>query len=318
MGWRGTLRTINSVARAAEREAQRQHKKNLKLQISEDAADAVFEWEQHIKKVMTIHTKLDDSINWQEVLIADPPKKLQPSVLHRNPIIPKVKVFKPSIFDFLFGGTEKRKAKLISAYKIAKDKDAEEDRNSNDKFEIELAEWKNDVDMASRLIAGDISALREVIDEMMDVFAEDLIGSKIRFSFDEKLIHAEADVHTDEIIPSFRRKQLASGKLSETKMPIGQFNEIYQDYVASVALKIAGDLFHITPLDEVYVTCKSKMLNSQTGHQEMSPILCVKFVRDTFRGLDLEYIDPSDSLKNFIHKMDFKKNRGFLPIDTLT
>jgi len=169
MGWRGTLRTINSVARAAEKEVQRQHKQNLKLQISEDAADAVLVWEQHIKNLMTIHTNLDDSINWQEVLISDPPQKNQPSVLHRNPIIPKVKSFEPSILDFLSGGTEKRKAKLISAYKAAKEKDAEEDIKSNNKFELEFSEWKNDVDMASRLIAGDISAFREVIDEMMDV-----------------------------------------------------------------------------------------------------------------------------------------------------
>ena len=100
-------------------------------------------------------------------------------------------------------------------------------------------------------------------------------------------------------------------------MTVGQFNELYQDYVASVALKIAGDLFHIIPLDEVYVTCLRQMLNTQTGHQELTPILSVQFVRPTFASLNLTNLDPSDAMANFNHTMSFKKTKGFAQIEPL-
>ncbi|HAD25243.1 MAG TPA: hypothetical protein DCF61_05865, partial [Alphaproteobacteria bacterium] len=104
---------------------------------------------------------------------------------------------------------------------------------------------------------------------------------------------------------------------SETKMPAGQFNELYQDYVCSVALKIGGDLFQILPLEEVYVTCQTHMLNTKTGYKELTPILSVQFVRPTFLSLNLSQIDPSDSLGNFNHVINFKKTKGFAAITPL-
>lgn len=94
-------------------------------------------------------------------------------------------------------------------------------------------------------------------------------------------------------------------------MPIGDFNELYQDYVASVALKVAGDIFHILPVEEVFVTCVTSMLNTKTGHKEMTPILSVQAVKETFKRLNLEHLDPSDSLANFNHAMNFKRTKGF-------
>jgi hypothetical protein len=94
-------------------------------------------------------------------------------------------------------------------------------------------------------------------------------------------------------------------------MPIGRFNELYQDYVAGVAFKIATDFFKILPLDEVYVTCSATMLNTQTGYQESTPILSVRFISETMNSLNLTKIDPSDALARFQHSMQFKKQTGF-------
>lgn len=180
-----------------------------------------------------------------------------------------------------------------------------------------LEEWENDRTLAQRLLNGEAAAIKEVIEEMQSLSDQDLIGSSVSFAIDDSFLHVKPAVHTDEIVPNFRRKQLASGKLSETKMPVGQFNELYQDYVGSVALKVAGDFFQILPLDEIYVTCLTTMLNPQTGHQEMTPILSVQFVRSTFAGLNLAKLDPSDSMTNFNHVMSFKKTKGFARIEPL-
>jgi hypothetical protein len=59
------------------------------------------------------------------------------------------------------------------------------------------------------------------------------------------------------------------------------------------------------------------MLDASTGHQQLTPILSVQFVRETFGQLNLEHLDPSDSMKNFNHVMDFKKTKGFTRIEPL-
>jgi hypothetical protein len=59
------------------------------------------------------------------------------------------------------------------------------------------------------------------------------------------------------------------------------------------------------------------MLNPKTGHQELTPILSVQFVRDSFARLNLANIDPSDSMANFNHTTSFKKTKGFTGVEPL-
>lgn len=317
MGWRGTLRSVNAAMRAAEREAQRRYRQEQKEAIAADAAQAVDDWEEHIRNLITIHTSLSDTIDWHSVAHLGEPQKPAKCTRYREKLAPAMKSFKPRFFDKLLGGTEKRKQKLINSFLQAKERDAAEDQKALEKYRSDYAEWVSDNAMARKLLAGDPEAMKEVVAEMQSLSAEDRIGSYIEFRFAQGVVHAIAEVHTDEVVPDFRRKQLASGRLSETKMPVGEFNELYQDYVASVALKVAGDLFQILPLGEVHVTCRTNMLDSQTGHMRPAPILSVKFVRETFASLNLEHIDPSDSLRNFVHQMDFKRTKGFEAIQPI-
>jgi hypothetical protein len=47
-------------------------------------------------------------------------------------------------------------------------------------------------------------------------------------------------------------------------------------------------------------------------------ILAVHFTRGTLARLNFAAIDPSESLKNFPHRMKFKKTTGFDPVDEMT
>jgi len=317
MGWKGTMRSIAAASRAAERDAERRRKLALKEQMAAEAADAVENWENHIDDILNIHTELSDTINWYE--IANTPKPLTPvlDTKHEDNARASLKAFKPSFFDFFRGGSEKIKNRLVIQLEKAPAKDKHDYDIAIQGYSKALSDWRNDTKLARELLEGKTSAIKEVIEEMQALSSENLIGSNIRFIIQDKYLHARPEVHSDEIIPNYRLKRLASGKLSETKMPTGQFNELYQDYIASVALKVAGELFQITPLNEIYVTCESNMLNSQTGHMERVPILSVQFIRDTFMKLNLERIDPSDSIRNFNHNMNFKKNTGFSATSSL-
>lgn len=317
MGWKGTLRSITAAVRAAEREAQRQHKQALREEMVAEAAAAVADWEDYTKDIISIHTNLADAIDWHA--IADTPRPVRPELENRHHKRAQSALvnFEPSIFDMFRGGSEKRRKKLETNLNGAALRDAADFEAASQNYNAALEEWEQESGLARRLIDGEAFAIKEVVEELQSLSKEDLIGSTIEFSISDNFIHAQPKVHSDSIVPGFRRKQLASGKLSETKMPAGQFNELYQDYVSSVALKVAGDLFQILPLEEVYVTCMSMMLNTQTGHQELSPILSVQFVRNTMEQIDLTAVDPSDSMRNFRHVMDFKKSRGFAPIEAL-
>ena len=118
-------------------------------------------------------------------------------------------------------------------------------------------------------------------------------------------------VHGVDIVPRKQKSLLKNGKLSVKQMPKGKFYEIYQDYVCSCVLRVANEIFSGIPDEKVIVTAMDEILNTTTGHLEKSPILSVCVSRNTLRKLNLDSIDPSDSMRNFAHNMSFKKTSGF-------
>jgi hypothetical protein len=317
MGWRGTIRSLSAAANAIDRDNRRRHKQALREQIAADAADAVTDWEQHIEELISIHTNLADPIDWHTISNQLKPQEPVLQRTHQESASEALKKFKPSFVHIFQGGSNRKREKLENALAHAPEDDAAVYEKDKARYAKALTEWEAETGLACRLVKGESAALKEVIQELQSLSQEGLIGSSVAFSISDRFVHAQPEVHSEEIVPNFRRKQLATGKLSETKMPVGQFNELYQDYVASVALKVAGDLFRILPLDEIYVTCMARMLNTQTGHQELTPILSVQFVRESMVRIDLARVDPSDSLSNFNYAMDFKKTKGFAPITPL-
>lgn len=101
------------------------------------------------------------------------------------------------------------------------------------------------------------------------------------------------------------------------QLPKSKFYELYQDYVCSCVLRIAGELFSILPLKAVIVTAFDTLLNTQTGHLEEQPILSVAIPKKTFHSLNLDMIDPSDSMQNFVHRMNFRKTKGFAAVERI-
>jgi hypothetical protein len=124
-------------------------------------------------------------------------------------------------------------------------------------------------------------------------------------------------VNSDEVIPSEVKGLLKSGKLSVKKMPKTRFYELYQDYVCGCVLRVARELFALLPIEMVIVNAVGNLLNTQTGYMEEQPILSVAIPRKTLEGLNFEMLDPSDSMSNFIHRMTFRKTKGFSAVETL-
>ncbi len=317
MGWKGTVRSVSAAMRAAERESQRHHKQMMKEQMIDDAADAVESWQDYIHDLVSIHANPADDVDWTAIAHKAEPVKPQKLSQKQNFAERALSEFTPKFWHFLVGGSDRKRDRLEEALHKAIQDDEMTYQASISSYDSKKAEWEADRSLANRLLAGDLSAKKEVIAEMQSLSSESLIGSAVSFELDEEHVHAIPVVHTDEVVPNYRRKQLQSGRLSESKMPAGQFNELYQDYVCSVALRVAGDLFGLLPDNEVFVTCVATKLNKTTGHQEPTPILSVHFVKETFARLNLSNLDPSDSLANFNHVMNFKRTKGFERIEPL-
>lgn len=68
----------------------------------------------------------------------------------------------------------------------------------------------------------------------------------------------------------------------------------------------------------VYVTVVGNMLDPGSGHVKDQSILSVVIPRQTLETFRFETLDPSEALRNFNHRMDFRKTKGFAPIEPLT
>ena len=308
---------LQKTRRHAQKEAERQQKLAIKEQIASDAEDAVSEWEDYLHDLVTLHCNLTRKINWIEIASRPAPPEPKKVTFRQEAAQQALTDFHPHLFDFLRGGSARRKKNLEETLDQALQADNNDFSDSKAEYAEELQTWTSNRELALAILAGEPDAIKDVIHEYQSLTEIDLIGTEVEFIVEPGFLHAKPYVHGNDIVPKIRRKLLSSGRLSETAMPTSQQLELYQDYVASVALKVAGDLFQLTPLDQIYVTCMSAMLNSSTGYIEPTPVLSVQFVRKTMDTINLKKIDPSDALSNFNHVMDFKKTKGFSPISPL-
>ena len=144
-------------------------------------------------------------------------------------------------------------------------------------------------------------------------------GSDISFDVKSEKVSIDFYVHSEDVIPNTTKKLLRKGvEVKESQLPTSRFNEIYQDYVCSCILKIAKETFQLLPtVNEVKVNAKGSLINSATGNFEEQTIVSVKINRPKLEQLNFDLLDPSDSMSNFDHKMDFNKNEGFKPVEDL-
>jgi len=325
MGWKGAVRSIGAAARAAERDAkrrqrelERQQKQYQKLQELEQAAYEVEVFENHIEIIQSVHKECNDPIDWLSISTSKEPIKPENLKKHEKEARSKVKSYSPSLIDKILKKAEQKKKVLEQNIGLSIKKDKTEHNDAISAWEEKVADWKESVSLAKQLLSGAETAKINAIKELNPFSEISTLGSNIAVvtgpsGFVEATIH----VHGKDIVPNEVKSLLKSGKLSVKNMPKGTFNEIYQDYVCSSSLRVAKEILSIIPDNLVVVTATDELLNSKTGHLEKTPILSVCISRKTLNSLNMNSIDPSDSMDNFIHNMSFKKTKGFEPVSRI-
>ena len=132
------------------------------------------------------------------------------------------------------------------------------------------------------------------------------------------IIEATVVAGPETAMPQEVKKVLQSGKLSVKKMSREDVYALHQDYVCGCVFRVARELLALLPVDRVLVTAEIDLLNTATGHLTPQPVLSLFVPRLTAEKIIFDHVNPSDALRTFFHRMEFKRTKGFSPITRIT
>lgn len=326
MSWKGTLRSMQASARRSERNSQRRQRElqkrqaqYAKMEALEQAAYEVEVYDNQIEVLLSVHKECGDEIDWSSFINrvepAEPAATDDAEVEAKN----REQAYTPNFFAKLFKLEGRQRKKLLDDIEIAKRQDKDRFVQETRDWQSAHQDWLEEYSLASRVIAGDFQAKLDAI-KLLDPFSDIAhLGTSIGFSIGTSgIVEATLNVHGSHVIPSEMKSLLQSGKLSSKKMPVGKYNELLQDYICSCVMRVGRELLSLLPDDIVVVTAVDALLNPATGHVEDLPVLSVVFSAQTLERLNLDSLDPSEAMKNFLHNMVFKKTTGFSPVQRVS
>ena len=157
----------------------------------------------------------------------------------------------------------------------------------DDSYDEELWEYFHGV--SAKILSGDIDTYLQVINDINPL--NDLLdyGTGFEFGTDSPLkMEVEFQINSNYI-----------------DMPNNSTE--YQDYVCSVAIRVARDIFALLPVQNVIVHA----INNGND------ILSVCFDKKTFSELKFNFIDPSNTIEKFKFVMNFDEVSGFQNIERI-
>jgi hypothetical protein len=285
----------------------------------ERAAHAVEKYENHIEVLQSVHKDCTPPVDWQGISSSPQPEEAQDTHSSEQSAQLTYDKFRPTLLHKVFKKEEQMRLGLSLKIEKAKEEDQNRNQSKHDEYLVKLTDWRDSVAMAQRILSHDTAAYKEAIEEMNPFKEIATLGSEVALNFPSgNQIEVAIHVHDEKVIPKDQMTLLKSGKLSVKPLPVSRFYEIYQDHVCSVILRIGRELFALLPVEDVVLNATSILLNTATGKMEKSIIVSALFKQETMANLNFESLDPSDSLQNFLHNMDFKKSRGFLAVDPVS
>lgn len=310
-----TVRKIERSQQRYAREAAKRFKEQQKMKSISDARQAVKDWTSYVETLKSVHKNCTDGADWQKIRLM--PIPVEPVQQNRYEHVANFKrqSFKPGFFDKLFGLTQKKIFRLEQDILKAKAMDKKEFEKATEKYVEEFNEWTELQDMAEGIADQEPEYYKRALQYFNPFDDIGELGSQVTISFDKNFIDVEIAVNGEEVIPGYELSQTSTGKLSQKNMPKSRFYELYQDHICSTVLRIGREVFSHLPIEYVRVSAMSELLDTGTGHLEVKPILSVIIPAATLQTINLQVIDPSDSMRNFLHTMDFKKTTGFFEVE---
>lgn len=303
---------IKREQKKRSQEAAKQFKEQQKQQEIADASEAVRKYNTYIDSITTLHKNASENLFWNEILEEEQP--VQPELSNKNESMAQLDLdnFSPNLIEKVFGAKRKLK-KLKDQVKIAVERDKKEFQEA----EQEFANWKEIQIIGKGVLNKDPKEYQHAFEFFKPFDDIQEIGATIKARFEPEIIEIEVLINSDEVIPNFILSQTKSGKLSKKDMPKGKMFELFQDYVCSTIIRVARETLSFVPVQKVIVHGLVEGVNSQTGHTEEQTIVSAVFDPEILDTLNMDLIDPSDSMENFVCNMKFKKTKGFELVDKI-
>lgn len=317
---------MEAAQRREERAALRRHRELVKQaqrdqreRAKENAANEVAVYENYLDVLVSVHKDCGEQWNWRSVSIAPAPPVPAPTNTGETATRQRLDDYKPGFFARLFGGAKKRRAELEDDVQRAIAEDRAEHQRALAAHQKATELWDFRRQLAGAVLQRNVAAYRKAL-EHIDPFSE--LGE---FKTRVEVVTLEPDVlalnchlEDEDLVPKEELKLTAGGKASEKQMAAGKYWALHQDYVCSCALRAARESLAALPVSRVIVNVQGIRMDTSTGHLGVVTLLAINFTRPELQRINMETIDPSDSLKNFHHRMKFKKSSGFEPVEPIT
>ncbi|WP_437592257.1 hypothetical protein [Sorangium sp. So ce1000] len=289
-----------------------------RMQEQQRAACEVALFENYLQVIVSVHKESWNPWDWRQIAAAAPPQPPVYAGRHEAAAKVALQTYEPSFTEKLLKQDGKRRQTLAEDVELARQRDQIDHQTALQQHQQAIAQWQWYNHVAQGVLSQHLDAYRAVLDYLSPF--DELSELGIVVSLDEVQpggIAVTCAVRDQEIVPTEERRLTAAGKLTVKSIPAGRYWELYQDHVCSCALRVAREIFGLLPVARVVVNVSTELLDASTGHKGPMTILGVNFVRPTFERLNLDMLDPSNAMTNFVHRMSFKKTKGFSAVSPL-
>ena len=205
---------------------------------------------------------------------------------------------KPNIFmeegDEIF---EKRKQEAYQHFLDVKKQAQEKYQTQNEIVELAKMVVTGDSDSYYQVLSND-----ETAERLKEYFKD------IEFCYIDRYTMAVCvNTDIDRIIPEVKVVK-QNNKIIEKTIPTIEYHKISQDYVCSLAIRLAREMFSLLPIDKLVVDCV----------ENDALILSVVFEKDEIENTDFDSLpDASDYIKKYDNHMSFTQTKGFGEVESL-
>jgi hypothetical protein len=337
MGWRGFIRSVAASSRRADATRRREHnaavrveraryrqaRQNLAAAIRADAIQharaEVEEYEARLAALKGVHVPPAESIHWQAFLEVPPPPPPPPVTTAADAARAELANYQPSLGARILGKTAAERSHLEDMVAVGQKTDAHRSAQLASQYAVMVEQWEWQRRLAHGVIGGDPEAYRVAL-EWTSTFEEleELDAWVQLHRILPGAIEVDLHVNDESVVPTESKALTAGGKLTSKKLSASARYDIHQDFVCGSALRLARDVTAALPVHGVLVHVVGELLNRATGNLESEAILTAWMPRTTLEHLNFARVDASDSMKNFLHRMDWNKSRGFVAVEPLT
>lgn len=284
-------------ARKRQRELERQAKELARLSALEQARLEVETYENSVQVLLSVHREQTPPVDWLSIASSLPP--VTPIRLGFNESRARQRL--------AISHSPDNAGTLLDD---ARQRDEREYQEAMETYATRYAEWRNMTTLASRILNGDADAYIAAIENLNPFSELASIGSSLNFTVhNPRLVEVMLITNSNKAVPREVKSLTSAGKVSVKAMPKARFVEIYQDYICSCILRVARELFALLPIEALLLSASASVLDTTTGHMIERPFLSVVIPRTTLNQLNLDLIDPSDSIMAMTHRGDLKASR---------